>query len=326
MLLAAGAWAADRRLLSPTDLKSLDRENQLWSLVRPEDDVETNLTVWRRVGVSEEELRSFTPRLAALWDVEPPRAYGWLHAETVERIRDIDRAYAVRMRAARLYAATGMKAGRNPPETARNATLSWRRALWWHLEPRDYREFWMMNSPSAQGILRCARGIRLTDDEARTLCDWQREFDYIHGAMREPGFSGPRQWAEREEARWDMHRRFRTVLGDERFAMFLAESDEDFDAMQRALAPLEDINATAQLELWWLRRKDRLARRDVISSEQLDRIALATIAQAAELLGARGLASYQESEDGRWLRAPRRGFRPKIPIPPFEIQRSIPTG
>ena len=51
-VLLGGLVSGEEKLLSPDELKALDRQNRMWRLARAEHDVDTNLQSWRTAGFS----------------------------------------------------------------------------------------------------------------------------------------------------------------------------------------------------------------------------------------------------------------------------------
>ena len=124
-LLLAGAMAATpenqaERIFTAGELAALDRENAMWRQVRVDAEVPEILQAWRKAGFTEEEVNALAPRLSSLWEVSSSRHYGWLHEDTVEQLKEVDREFIVRMRAVRLQQATGVQlAGRSAARLVR---------------------------------------------------------------------------------------------------------------------------------------------------------------------------------------------------------------
>lgn len=157
-----------------------------------------------------------------------------------------------------------------------------------------------MNSISARQESRLARGLQLTGDEQRTLFEWRRDYDGRRGPALS-AVSGLSAW--QREMLLDQCRRLRDLLGDARFAVYLGRVSPDFDRMRTTLDGLGETNATAQLELWWLRRREvpaLAARHGLTAQDRTDRMAQLR-ERAAGILGEPRLKAYLEEDDGRWL-------------------------
>lgn len=306
---AARSQGNGDHLLTTAELRILERENAMWRLVRPGEPVEENLARLGAAGFTPEEVAALQPRLAAMWDVPVERNFGWLHEDTVRQIREIDRQFIGRMRAVRLHEATGIRPGGRSPGSANSLTRLWRGAVFKVLDYDEIAEFRLMNSASAREVGRLVEGLTLSDDELRTLFEWQREFAGAHGPTL-PGSDGQPAWWRQEQL--DQWRRIRDLLGDERFAVYLSRASARFEHMQQALAGSGDPGVTAALDLWWLRQSyegARSNRNPVVRRE--DELKAETRAQALAILGAEQLADYMADQDGRWLVTPVRQRRAK---------------
>ncbi|MDI1249360.1 MAG: hypothetical protein PSV13_10900 [Lacunisphaera sp.] len=308
-LLAPAARCQDNgeNLLTTTELRALERENAMWRLVRPDESVEENIARFGAAGFTPEEVAALQPRLAAMWDVPVERNFGWLHEDTVRQIREIDRQFIGRMRAVRLYAATGIRPGGKSPGSVSSLTRLWRGAVFTVLDYDEIAEFRLMNSSSAREVGQWVEGLKLSDDELRTLFEWQREFAGTHGATPPGSGSQPAWWRQEQLDQWQ---RIRELLGDERFAVYLSRASVRFGQMQQALVRSGDPGAKGALDLWWLRQGYEAARSNrnpVVRRE--DELKAETRAHALAVLGAERLANYVTDQDGRWLVTPVRQRR-----------------
>jgi len=305
-LLAAGCAAtaarADEKLLTPEEMRRLDRENEFWRALRADEDTAASLARLRRRGANADELSSFEPKLAALWDVDVPRAWGWLRPEQIEAIKEVDRAFIPRVRAARLRAATGIEIDpEHRGETLLAVNSRWQRAVLRTLDYDQLGEFRLMNSPSAQKVARHFENVPLTDDERRTIYDWQREFEATAGV------DGGRLRSGRHEVVLDHRRRIRELIGDDRFAVYLASAEPKFARMHDALG--EDVDNTTALDAWWIREQFWLAQdqpREIGLSNRV--LAARTEDQLRARLGEPLATRYLASDDARWVT----GFRIQV--------------
>lgn len=294
LTFAVVAATADEKLLTPEELNRIDRENELWRSLRAEDDTDAALVRLRRHGASTEELNWFEPKLARLWSVDVPRAWGWLRPEQIDAIKEVDRAFIPRVRAARLRAATGIEIDPfHRGETLLAVSARWQRALLRVLDYDQIAEFRLMNSESAQKTGRHFENVPLTDDERRTIYDWQREFE-----TTAPG--GVHSRHGRHEAVLDHRRRIRELIGDDRFAVYLASAEPRFARMHDALG--EDVENTTALDAWVIREQfslERDAPRDFGVS--ISTLAGRTEARLQQRLGEPLFARYVATAEAKWL-------------------------
>lgn len=283
---------AEEKLLTPEELGRIDRENELWRSLRAENDTEAALARLRQHGASTEELNWFEPKLARLWSVDVPRAWGWLRPEQVDAIKEVDRAFIPRVRAARLRAATGIEIDpAHRGETLLAVNARWQRALLRALDYDQIAEFRLMNSESAQKIGRHFENVPLTDDERRTIYDWQREFEATGGARLRGG---------QRVVLLDHRRRMQELLGDDRFAVYLASAEPRFARMHDALG--EDVENTIALDAWAIREQfslERDAPRDFGVS--ISTLAGRIEARLQQRLGEPLFTRYVETPDAKWL-------------------------
>lgn len=286
---------ATEPLLSSDEIRRLDRENDFWRRLRAGDDAEANLARLRQGGASDAELDAFAPKLAALWEVDARREWGWLRAEQIEAIKEVDRAFVPRVRAARLRAVTGIDIdAAHRGETPLAVNAHWQRAVIRALDYDQLGEFRLMNAPSAHRAARHFENIPLTDDERRTIYDWQHDYEQILGP------AGARTSAARSQATLDYHRRLRELVGDDRFAVYLASAEPNFARMHDALG--EEVDNATALDAWAIREQlavERTKPRDFGVSVQK------VVARAEERLkvrlGEALFARYIDSPDAGWL-------------------------
>ncbi|MBI5426480.1 MAG: hypothetical protein HZA32_20585 [Opitutae bacterium] len=291
----APATRADEKLLTSEELRQLDRENEFWRQLRADEDAAASLARLRRSGATPDELRWFEPKLAKLWEVDIPRAWGWLRPEQIDAIKAIDRLFLPRVRAARLRAATGIEIDpAHRSETMLAVNGRWQRTLLRVLEYDQIAEFRLMNSESAQKTGRHFENVPLTDDERRTIYDWQREFEALAGE------NGARLRIGQRDVILDHRRRIRDLIGDDRFAIYFASAEPKFARMHDALG--EDVDNTTALDAWWIREQfwiDQEKPREIGLSNRVlaARIEERLRARLGETLAAR----YLSSDDARWL-------------------------
>ncbi len=294
-LTVAVVATAEETLLTPEELSRIDRENELWRALRAEDDTEAALARLRRHGATAEELSWFEPRLSRLWDVDVPREWGWLRPEQVDAIKEVDRTFIPRLRAARLRVVTGIEiAPAYRGETLLAVNARWQRALLRVLDYDQIAEFRLMNSESARKTARHFENVPLTDDERRTIYDWQREFETTAG----PG--GARLRGAQRVVLLDHRRRIRELLGDDRFAVYLASAEPRFARMHDALG--EDVENTTALDAWAIREQfslERDAPRDFGVS--ISTLAGRTEARLQQRLGEPLFARYVATAEAKWL-------------------------
>jgi hypothetical protein len=294
------AQTNQERLLTDAEIAGLERENAMWRLVRPDEEIEANVARLRSAGFNAREVAAVQPRLAQMWDVPFERNYGWLRTETIEEIQEIDRQFIARMRATRLYEATGIRAGGEALVATGTLTRLWRGALLRALEYDEIAEFRLMNSASAREVNRRVRGLTLTADELRTLFEWQRDYEGRHRGLPIGGASLS-AWQRQEQL--DEWQRTRDLLGDERFAVYLGRASPAFERMQQALARSGETTNKAALDMWWLRQGYEKARTEPGVRRQ-DVLKAETRARALALLDEQRLAGYMKDQDGSWLVTP----------------------
>lgn len=323
LLLSSGrGWAAQdvsaEHLLTDAEVAGLERENQLWRLVRPDEDTVANLARIRAAGFTAEEVAAVEPRLAAMWDVPFERNFGWLRPETAEQIRAVDRQFIARMRATRLYAATGVRAGGQAPVKVEALNRLWRGAILRALDYDEIAEFRLMNSTTAREEMRRVQDLVLTEDELRTLFVWRREYDARQVPVQPDARLSPAQ----QEARLDQWRRLRDLLGDERFVQYLERDHAGFETMRRALEKVQVTDARLALNLWWLRQNEGYVRNQEPRGPVRDELTAVLRVKVAALIGEAPLADYLTDEDARWLVIRGRQYRPgPANVPPREWQR-----
>lgn len=299
-LMVSGAVSQDEdRLLTAAEIASLDRENAMWHLVRVEEDAATNFRLLRSRGFTESEVNSIRARLTAIWEVELERNYGWLSKEAIKRIEAVDRVFSIRLRAVRLFEEIGVRTGPHKLEKITALSRDWQRAIQRELDYRETTEFRLMNSNSAIQVARLVKGLVLNADELRTLCEWQREYDGVHGL---PGKSVERhRSAWRKETLLDHWARIRPLLGDQRFAVYLSGASPGFARMNQVVGQLESISPSMTLDLWWLRQKHEIARIRASSDKgEIERLDGQLNANISSLLGETRLAAYYQIEDPAW--------------------------
>lgn len=315
---AAQEASDGQHLLTDAEVAGLERQNQLWRLVRPDEDKAANLARIRAAGFTAEEVAAVEPRLAAMWDVPFERNFGWLRPETAEQIRAVDRQFIARMRATRMYTATGVRAGGQAPIKVEALNRLWRGAILRALDYDEIAEFRLMNSASAREEMRRVRDLVLTEDELRTLFVWRREYD----ARQVPVQPDVRLSAAQQEARLDQWRRLRDLLGDERFVQYLERDHPGFATMRRALDKVQVTDASVALNIWWLRQNEGYVRNQEPRGHVRDELTAALRVKVEVLIGEAPLTDYLADEDARWLVIRGRQYRPgPANVPPREWQR-----
>ncbi len=287
-------------LFSSADLAVMDRDNSMWRVVRVDDDVETNLRLWRSKGFTEAEVNRLKPSLIIVWTVEVERNYGWLSPEAIEQVQKVDRTYIVHLRALRLFNAFGIRSDALRPEGMTSLNREWQRAIRHRLDDRDGREFLLMNSRSALTIARLGDGLNFSTDEMRTLCEWQREFEEQH--ERDPRNQGYFHRSWRAEDNLEYWTNVRSLLGDARLVVYLARADQEFDRMNQTVTRLGISASTTVLDLWWMKEKRETATARNHDREESERVERLTHEGAEELLGKVRFAQYSQDETARWLR------------------------
>ncbi len=315
VFLAAAETPAQEKLLSPAELAAIDRENAMWRLTRADEEVAANLEILRQAGFTPGEISRIEPKLTELWKIPFERHFGWLTAETVEQIKEIDHNYTARMRAARLRAATGIQIMAPYQATPRQVSAQWHWALLKVLDYDEIAEFRLMNAPAAREVDAWTKDITLSESERRTLNEWQRDFDAIYGRNIAPGMwnqSENNRW--RQEARLEFLGRVRELLGDARCEIYLDAMSPAFRRMRDRLDAANAGNAQTALDAWWIREKYRMARADEHRWEKLDELATAERSELTTLLGEDAFARYaKDEEETRWLYPQRIVKRPPQP-------------
>ncbi|MBX3736754.1 MAG: hypothetical protein KF715_08705 [Candidatus Didemnitutus sp.] len=302
VLLLLTIGIAQEKLLTPEEIRRLDRENEFWRALRADDDTDASLARLRRRGATADELSWFAPKLATIWEVDVSRAWGWLRPEQIDAIKDVDRAFIPRIRAARLRAATGIEIDpEHRGETLLAVNARWQRAVLRTLDYDQLGEFRLMNSLSAQRTARHFENVPLTDDERRTIYDWQREFEATAGE------NGARLRPGQRDVVLDHRRRIRDLIGDDRFAIYFASAEPKFARMHDALG--EDVDNTTALDAWWIREQfwiDQEKPREIGLS---NRVLAARAEERLRIrLGEQLATRYLASDDARWLT----GFRLQV--------------
>lgn len=300
VVAVAGKASESDRILTEAELAFIDRENAMWRLVRVEDEVPANVRLWRSKGFTEFEVNLLLPQLTAIWEVELERNYGWLSKEAIGRLQDVDRRFIYRLRTARLYQAAGIQSGQGRPETLAGVTREWQRAIQRELDSREIAEFRLMNSLSAQKVARWMKGLRVSPDELRTLCLWQRDFDGQH--RDDPRFPTGLQRVRRIEDDLDYSSRLRALLGDDRFVVYLVRADPDFERLYQSVAQLENANATMALDLWWLKQRHAIHQGKIPGFKARGNQRAQFNEEAEAILGTVRFSVYRQDEAARWLR------------------------
>jgi hypothetical protein len=285
----------DTELLTPEEITRVDRENALWRLVRADSDLPANLTRLRSKGATTADLAWFAPKLAATWDVSLHREFGWMRPEQIEAIKAVDREFVARLRAARVRRDVGIELDpAHRGEAVLTVLARWQRTLLRTIDYDQLAEFRLMNSGSAEKAARFFENIPLSDDERRTVYEWQRNYDENVVPFT--------QKAGTLEFRFDHWTRLRDLLGDERMAIYLADSEPGFARMQDALGT--EVSAVLALDAWWifqehwLEQQRGLAFGDSIGAQQ-ERVRT----RLQTRLGAEVWAHYVASSNfPRWLR------------------------
>ena len=288
------------RLLSAAEIASVDRENAMWHLVRLEADAATNLRRLRDRGFAEEEVGLIQPRLTAIWDVPVERHFGWLSKETIRRIRETDRGFVVRLRAARLYAETGVRAGTGEPEQPEAVGREWQLALRGLLDHRELTEFSLLNSKAARKLARLVKGLAVGSDEFRTLCEWQQAFEEKHGPPED--VTGHSQYVWREAALLEHWARMRGLMGEQRFAVYLSRAHAPFMRMYSVIARMDEAGPSLALDMWWLTREHEIAMSRMRGGDRrnAERMEAEHRVKASALLGPERFAIYEQYR--HWVR------------------------
>lgn len=302
LLAPDGPLRSEEKLLSPAELSALDRQNRMWRLVRPDKEVAENLQAWRSAGFTAKEVEELRFRLVELWTVPVDRNFGWLRPEAVEKIQALDKEFIPRMRAARLHAAVGVRAGPDRVGSVSAVDQQWRRAILRLLDYDELAEFRLTNSVAARDLSRLLDGLTLTTGEERRL--FQLERDYRAAYDRNPAVAPRAPGAAEREAWLDHLTALREELGNERFAVYLRRANAEFDTMDAALGRLAETRPDVAVEMWWMRQKLALQRAKGSFASAREQDGLVTNAQtrARELLGDEALDLYLGSDNARWLR------------------------
>ena len=291
------------RLLTPTELASMDRENVAWHMVRVEEDAAANIQRLRDKGFTADEVQLIEPRLAAIWDITIQRNYGWLSKETIERILEVDRGFIVRLRAARLYAETGIRAGAHETEKLETVGRDWQRALRNAMDSRELTEFRLLNSRPADQVAQLVKGLEVSIDEFRTICEWQREYDEVQGPPGKLVNRSQHTW--RNQALLDHWTRIRELLGDQRFAVYLSRVSPSFAQVNQAVGQLDGAGPATALDLWWLRKKYEITLMRVNGDSEETQNAIVDFREkVAALLGPVRYEAYEQFDDSIWSDRP----------------------
>ena len=299
-IFVRGSDSGSDRIFSAAELATLDRENEMWRTLRVDENVGQCVQRLRENGFSELEITLLRPKIDAIWTVELERNFGWLSKEAIGKIQEVDKKFMPRLRAVRLYGAIGIRKFAGKEEKMNELSREWQRAIQRELDFREITEFRLVNSSSAQLVARLTKGITLTTDEFRVLCEWQRDFDGQHRANS--GFSNPSDRRVIVEDKFDLYSRIRSLLGDARFAVYLAQAETDFERMNEALASVDHLSPGLTLDLWWVKQKREIARASTKEPVELKKINERTRQSAESLLGQERFAQYSVDETSRWLK------------------------
>lgn len=305
LLLTASVTAAPEnqaeRIYTAGELAALDRENAMWRQVRVDAEVPEILEAWRKAGFNEEEVNALAPRLSELWAVSSSRHFGWLHEDTVEQLKEVDREFITRMRAVRLQQATGVQLAGRPSASTREVDRQWRQAILRVLEYDEIAEFMLMNSAAAREAARLCEGIDLSADEQRMLFLWHREFDlaHEHGGFQ-PSRSRSPEW---REARLDHLAKVQGLIGAGRFAVYLARAEPGFEEMRKGLARIVADENASVVEVWWIRQRLELAhaRQPLRTSNNVRAADAEAQARVSAVLGEERFRRYAEEDQALWL-------------------------
>lgn len=269
--------------------------------------MKTNLARLEKLGLPPEELARFAALLAQLWTPPAPRDYGWLSPEKVAAIAQIDRDYLVRMRAARLRAASGLQTG--DAATPAEVASSWHRAVLRVLDDREIAELRFLNSPSSRRAATLAKNIVLTEDERRQIYDWQRDFD----ALYPPGQR--HEHHQRLADQLALWARIRSLIGDGRFADYLREASPTFARLQEIAAWEGGPSATTTgvLDLWWLWQTacvERMEKTRLLPPREVSEFTARFRENLRDRLGPNFLAALATLDGGHWLAPPHATPRP----------------
>lgn len=301
--LCAAPGSVPEKLLTPAEITAIDRENDMWRLVQADEEVARNLEILREAGFAADDIKRMEPRLTELWTIPFERHFGWLTAETVEQIQEIDRTYIARMRAARVRMAVGIQIMAPYESTPRQVSAQWHWAVLKALEYDELAEFRLMNSPSARQVDVWTKGMALTESERRQLNEWQRDYDAVYGRDAARGtWSGAENNRWRQEARLEQLGRVRDLLGDERCGAYLEAMNPAFHRMGERLGEAGASGPTTALNVWWIRQKYQLARAGENRRTELDALATAERDELTTLLGPETFARYTaDADERRWL-------------------------
>lgn len=300
------------RIFTAGELAALDRENAMWRQVRADAEVPEILQAWRRAGFTAEEVDACAPRLARLWEVSSARHFGWLHEDTVEQLKQVDREFVIRMRAVRLREETGVQLAGYPSASPREVDRQWRQAILRVLDYDEIAEFMLMNSHAAREAVRLCEGIELSADEQRRLFLWHREFDLAHERDGiAPGRSRDPAW---REARLDHLAKVQELIGVDRFAIYLGRAEPGFEEMKKALSGIEAGGNASAVEVWWIRQRLELARarQPLLTANNVREADAQAQARVAAVLGEECFRRYAEGDHALWLFSTKR-WRVKLP-------------
>lgn len=295
-LPALASSGDEGRIYSQAELKALDRLNDLWLTVRPADTLSENLARLRRSGFAEADIVALEPQLRRAWQVDLDRHFGHLPPATIDQIKAIDEEFSFQLRAARLRQITGHTPRGASKLTPREIDVAWHRAIMRVLDYDEIAEFRLLNHGSARKVSTWARRLGLNDPERRTLNEWQREFDAIYN---QTGANYVKMSDWRREARLDLHERIRGLLGDERAAIYLQNSQEDFGHLSRALAQTGSVTATQVLDVWKREQQFGIASHGEPLFDRTLALANEARTKIASLIGPAAFVAYVESAELR---------------------------
>lgn len=174
------------------------------------------------------------------------------------------------------------------------------------LTPEEFLEFQLRTSQTANRLRNEFRGVDLTEREFRALYALRTPFDE---QFSDAGARKPEQAEARRKAEEELRERYRSVLGEERYAEYQRVRDGNYDQLrrltQRLALPKETAVRVHELQKSTEQRINEIRRNSQLKPEErndrLSALAAEVKGSVSSALGARGYEAYLE-HGGYWLR------------------------
>lgn len=310
LCLFLAAWVSAKgseseRIYSVEEVAIIDRENKLWRLVDATKTVDANIQRLLDAGFPSAEVEAIRPRLAAMWEIDLGLRLDWLDQATMDKVKELEPEYTIKLRRARVRAEIFRLGGENEPLTPGQIRDQWRNAIVEIMDEYEREQFALLNSHQANTLAKFAKDVNLTTAELKILCEWQLDYtgtiQMINRQTRLSSRDMAVNAARRKEALLDHWQRMRGLLGDDRFATYLRAADIGFGRMVEVLRRISGVGNGQYLDLWWLRKKDEIAEVQMIWGSARSQLKIKNHEAALAVLGMEKLKIYEQFSDAKWL-------------------------